>query len=263
MYYLKIIAAYIFIASTIAFTIFGSSQAKADVYLLGDSWLSTQTFNTEADFLIGFWTGATVVNHAVNSQSSANLAAEISTYGMQDDGVAIIDIGLPDFFNGVTKTTIQNNMFVVVDYLFAHNIETVLSCPADATSPTNLAAKIAQKKLKPAWNMCQTIADRHPGFIHVIDVQSQLMPIVSLDFAPGDAVHLNEDGYHIFNIAVSMEVRRMKGYCFVVHNPWWVSDGIISFYNTHPMDADQKCTTVNMQTPAWVKYINEEPHVHQ
>ncbi len=241
---------------------FNIQAAKADVYLLGDSWLSTQTYNPDSDFLIGFWTGAEVQNFAVNSQSSANLAAQVSTYGMQDGGVAIIDIGLPDLFSGVPKNTIRDNMFVVVDYLFAHNIETVLSCPSDAVSPTDLISKINLKKLKPAWTMCQQIADRHPGFIHVIDLQSQLMPIGSLRVTPNDPVHLNVDGYHIFNVALSMEVRRMKGYCFVVHNPWWVSDGIISFYNAHPMDAAQKCTTVNMQTPAWVKYINEEPHTH-
>jgi len=237
------------------------TNVGARVNVVGDSWLAS-TFNPDADILIGFWTGVEVQNFAVDSQSSAKLAADISTYSMDDGGVALIDIGLPDFFNGVSQDTVRNNMYVVVDYLFAHDIESILSCPADATSPANLALKISQKKLKPAWNMCQQIADRHPGFIHVVDLQSKLMPIGSLDFAPGDAVHLNVDGYHIFNIALSMEVRRMKGYCFVVHNPWWVSDGIISYYNARPMTTAQKCTTVNMMTPAWIKYINAEPHVH-
>ncbi len=258
-YYLKIIVGYVFVASVIACTIFGT--ARADVYLLGDSWLGN-TFNPDGNYLIGFWTGADVLNMAVNGQPSATLADEITSYPMQDGGVAIIDIGLPDFFAGVSQTAVKNSMFSVVDYLFAHNIETVLSCPADAVSPTDLTAKINAKKLKPAWVMCQQIADRHPGFIHVVDLQSQLMPIISLRITTGDPVHLNVDGYHVFNVALSMEVRRMKGYCNVLHNPWWVSDGIISFYNAHPMDSDQKCTTVNMMTPAWVKYVNETPHVH-
>lgn len=247
-FYIKLITGYIFVASIIAWSIFGSPRANADVYLLGDSWLSSQTYNLNSVSQIGFYTGAVVHNNAVNSQPSATLAAQIGNYGIQDGGVAIIDIGLPDFFNGISQTTVRNNMYIVVDWLYSHNVESILSCPADVTSPTALATKIAQNKLKMAWSMCQQIADRHPGFIHVVDLQSKLMAIGEFNVTTGDAVHLNLDGYQIFNTALGDEVRKAKGYCNLLN-----SAGVQAFFDSHPgMTTQQICTTGNLIQNFWL-----------
>jgi len=246
-FYIKFILSYTIVTSFIAWTIFAPMTAKAEVYLMGDSWLAG-TFNPlAADHVAGF-TEAVTKSFAVDSQSSANLAASISSYPMQDGGVAVIDIGLPDFFNGIDETDVKNNMFLVVDYLHEHDIEVILSCPARATSHDDLTWKIAEQTLKSAREMCNEIADRWPGFIHIVELQAKLMPIDEFSVTPGDPVHLNADGYFVYNIALADEIRKAKGFCHLLY-----SVHVDNFFAQHPeLTEQQKCTVGNLVQEFWL-----------
>jgi hypothetical protein len=222
-------------------------NVKADVYLLGDSWLA-DTYNPQANYHIGFHTGEQVHNYAVNSMPSKTLANEIETYGVQPGDVAIIDIGLPDFFNRISQMEVRMNMYRVIDYLSSNNVKIVISCPAEAANLLDLNAKIADKTLPPAWRLCQKLHDRNPYFVNIVDLQSKLMAIQAFNHAE-NAVHLNELGYHVFNIGLALEVNRMKGTCNLIQQAK-------ELFKQYPsMTPEQQCVAGQLMEGYWVSFI--------
>lgn len=197
--------------------IFCSSARAASNVALGDSWLSAQTFNLNSVADYQWYTGrGPLLNFAVNSRTSAQVLSGLQTYYnnggyFSDPTVVFIDSGLPDFFLGISKTTVQNNLIAVINLLRYHNdAQVVLSCPADASSATDIANKIASGTLKAATAMCETIRLSNPNYIKVVDLQSKLLPVPT--FQKGDNVHLNLAGMGEFNRAMSNVWRVWWGY---------------------------------------------------
>ena len=230
---------------TLAFIL---GDARADVYLLGDSWLA-DTYNPRAVEEIGYYTGETIHPLAVNSMASSTLANDIYYYGIQNGDVAIIDIGLPDFFNGINANVVQSNLIKVVDYLASINVKILLSCPANSNSNADLNDKINRGVLLPSSVLCQSIKVRQPGHVRIIDLQSQIMAMRDFNYYVNDPVHLNIYGYTVFNIGLSNAIKNIQGRCNILSN----QDLRNTLNSFTQLSHEQICTGLGIVENIWIQ----------
>jgi len=222
-------------------------DSRADVYLLGDSWLD-DTYNPRATEEISFYTGEVVHKLAVDSMPSATLANDVAWYGIPYGSTVIIDVGLPDFFNNVRQTDVLQNLVYTVDYLASINAKILLSCPANANSQADLNDKINRGVLLSTSGLCQKVKVRQPGHVRLIDLQSRLMPIRDFNHYTNDPVHLNSLGYTVFNIGLSNAVKKMNGDCNVIDNQD-LRDVIAGLTQITPA---QKCEALDIVENIWI-----------
>jgi hypothetical protein len=223
-------------------------NVKADVYLLGDSWLA-DTYNPNAVNEISYHTGEVVHPLAVNSMPSATLANDVDNYWIPEDSTVIIDIGLPDFFNGVSQADVLRNMITVVDYLASINAKILLSCPANGNSKADLLDKANRGVLLPSDGLCNKLKVRQPGHVRTVDLQSRLMAIKDFNYSVNDPVHLNSLGYTVFNIGIANAVNRMNGDCNVIDNQD-LRNTIAGLKQTTP---EQICTGLEIVENIWIR----------
>jgi hypothetical protein len=180
----------------------------ASISLLGDSWLAG-TYNPNATKEIADYTGAIVSNAAIDSNIAEYVLWQVTDYfhrvgDIEYPATAIIDIGLPDFFNGITQDQVKRTLLKIVDVLKARHMDIILSCPADVSSHDELSERIANGTLYGAMAMCIAVRDysNNRKFLTIVDLQSRLMIHPELK-REGDCVHLNNMGFAIFNFALA------------------------------------------------------------
>lgn len=223
-------------------------EPRADIYLLGDSWLAG-SYNPKAVEEIGYHTGETVHPLAVNSMPSATLANDVDNYWIPEGSTVIIDIGLPDFFNGISQSEVLRNMVIVVDYLASINAKILLSCPANGNSKDDLNDKINRGVLLPSSGLCQRIKVRQPAHVRIVDLQSRLMAMRDFNYNVNDPVHLNSLGYTVFNIGLANAVNRMDGDCNVIDN----QDLRNTIAGLKQITPEQTCSALEIVENIWIR----------
>ena len=193
--------------------------AGPNVLLEGDSWLGGQ-FNKFASEQIDGYLGIPTLKVALNSELSTHLLWHLNYLyntglNLGDGAVMVIDVGLPDFLATppIPRSLTLSNLENVVSLNAAHGIYTIISGAPNVTSGTQLTDG-TPLVIDPIYAQVKA---SHPEWVQIIDVQSVLMQIEPLRLSTDNAVHLNDNGYALFNLVLANKVREAIGLGAVYH----------------------------------------------
>jgi hypothetical protein len=204
---------------------------SATITLMGGSWLAG-TFNPSATREISRSTSLPVGNYAMNSLTASELLWQVQT--LYKNGVrlgahaaVIIDIGLSDFLGtpSTSRDDVQKTLFKIVDIFAKHSVKVFLSGAPEANTPMEINA--GNLHIDPLF---ENVRKSKPKWVTILDLQSPLMMIPQFAYKPGDHVHLNANGYRIFNLVLANKVRQFNKQLPIcnddITNQWFIDIGL-------------------------------------
>jgi hypothetical protein len=184
-------------------------MSTEQIFLLGDSWLAS-TVNSAAAPAIQSITSIPTVNLAIAGSASAALLSELQTFvasnGFPAGSTAIISIGGNDLLGGVAHTDIINNINAIVALLEAHAVRVIISGSPDVHGPSQ---NVPNQQPFTLSSIYAAVQSAHPN-VMILDYMSKLLAVSYLqDMTTG--VHLNSNGWTIFNIALANAYQTITG----------------------------------------------------
>jgi hypothetical protein len=184
---------------------------SATITLMGDCWLG-DSYNSAATREISRSTKLPVGNYAMNSLRASELLWQVQT--LYKNGVrlgthaaVIINIGLPDFLDtpSTSRDDVQKTLFKIVDIFANHSVKVFISGAPEVN--TWMEVNAGNLHIDPLF---ENVRKRRPKWVTILDLQSPLMMIPQFTYSPGDHVHLNANGYKIFNLILANKVRQFN-----------------------------------------------------
>lgn len=186
------------------FTTIANSET---IVLLGDSYLETR-YNKEATNQIASYMESEVLNTAIGGSTTKAMNARLETllsngFTFPVGSIAIIDIGLPDFFIYSTDSGITIHLDRTLATLKNKGVKVILSEAPLYRSADQISL---HNKTSPA-PVYDSLTNTSGVVVYTGMVELLRIP----HFIAPDRIHLTPDGFTVFNLGLAQMERRLVG----------------------------------------------------
>ena len=220
-----------------------NAPASYNVLITGDSW-TAGSFNPQIREQINSHLGVYVIASSVDGEKSGDLDKSLDdSFGaglnLGDGAFMVINIGGIDFITGVSRDQTLANIKSIVDRNIKNKVFTIISGAPDVASTDEVNDQSYPLKLDPIYTQLKSYGG---GWVEVVDVMSKLMRITPFQVSPGDSVHLNANGYLVFNLVLANKIMELKGLP-PTHFYW--SD-VVSWYTAAGLNDHDGCIAAKL-----------------